>query len=837
MIRSFILATFVFITGLQSTVSAQENGSVQGKVFDATTREPVPLATVYLSKPGAENQIPDGTTIKGNITDFDGFYRLENVPGTYRLNISAVGYIRQTHEITIKPGEILFFDIKLEQNLLELNEVVYSESRNATRLEESTVSISLVKPSMIQSRNFTSADLALDMVSGVSVVDAEPQIRGGSGFSSGLGSRVMILVDDMPLLRGDAGRPMWSFYPMENMSQIEVMKGSGSVLYGSGASNGVINIRTAYPGPKPETKVTFFAGTWNRPMDDYKTPWTGFNPIKTGANFYHSRILKSKNEKVEVDFVVGGQALWDAGFKGGEPIKSQIQNYQNFDTTRENSGEYERSIRMNFNTRFRLKSIEQLQFGLNGNVMYIQESQSFFWQDADTNIYRMSTASLTNFRNSMMYLDPYAIYHGKKGANHILRARLFMGWSDGDVMGTELDTNRLGQDTKAHTIFTEYQFSKNFTETGVLPFVTRNLTFTSGINYSYINSYGGAFANNGSGDSVSTSHNVAIYAQIEKIMWKRLTLTGGARWEYYRLMDYEANRPVFRVGANFRMTQGTYIRASIGQGFRFPTIGERYISVFSGGSGFFANPNLKPEESWSAEVGVKQLFKMGESVLGFIDLVGFWQEYKDYVEFAYVGSAIIPSGFRFFNTGAARIRGLEASFFTNVKFTKQLSLDVSGGYTYALPQTLEPDKAFGYFPNFNNLTGKVDTFAITYNNSVADTNVAKDRILKYRIEHTLKADLQLNWKGFSIGYTARYYSSMRQIDPLFTSKGTPFETLPQFLERQGSGAWVFDARISFEYKKYRLAFIVDNLFNAEYSVRPLGIAPPRLTTVQISMKF
>src|SRR5690606_17390955 len=128
-------------------------------------------------------------------------------------------------------------------------------------------------------------------------------------------------------------------------------------------------------------------------------------------------------------------------------------------------------------------------------------------------------------------------------------------------------------------------------------------------------------------------------------------------------------------------------------------------------------------------------------------------------------------------------------------------------------------------------------FAITYNNSVADTNVAKDRILKYRIEHTLKADLQLNWKGFSIGYTARYYSSMRQIDPLFTSKNTPFETLPQFLERQGSGAWVFDARISFEYKKYRLAFIVDNLFNAEYSVRPLGIAPPRLTTVQISMKF
>ena len=57
----------------------------------------------------------------------------------------------------------------------------------------------------------------VDKLPGVAVVDNEPQIRGGSGFSSGMGSRVLILLDDIPFLRPDAGRPMWSFIPMEGI--------------------------------------------------------------------------------------------------------------------------------------------------------------------------------------------------------------------------------------------------------------------------------------------------------------------------------------------------------------------------------------------------------------------------------------------------------------------------------------------------------------------------------------------------------------------------------------------------------------------------------------------
>ncbi|MCB0783304.1 MAG: TonB-dependent receptor plug domain-containing protein, partial [Flavobacteriales bacterium] len=103
---------------------------------------------------------------------------------------------------------------------------------------------------------------AMDQVPGVVVIDNDPQIRAGSGFSYGAGSRVMMLVDDMPILSGDIGRPSWTFLPIENLEQVEVIKGASSVMHGSAALSGVINVRTAYPRSEPRTRATVFAGMY-----------------------------------------------------------------------------------------------------------------------------------------------------------------------------------------------------------------------------------------------------------------------------------------------------------------------------------------------------------------------------------------------------------------------------------------------------------------------------------------------------------------------------------------------------------------------------------------------
>jgi len=802
---------------LISQVFSQATGSVQGKVRDSKTNEPIPVVTVYVHKPSVnETDTFDDNAMRGTVSDFDGFYRIEIAPGNYNIRFSSVGYVTLDLPVTVVKGEITFMDIKMEENVLQLNEYVYSENKNATKLEESTVSTTLIKPSLIQNRNATSGAAAIDMVPGINVVDAEPQIRGASGFTAGLGSKVLIMIDDVPMLRGDAGRPEWNFLPLENMDQIEVVKGAGSVLYGSGASNGVINIRTAYPKGKPETMITLFSGIYNDPAKSYQTPWKGFNPMKSGANFYHSRIVKF-NEKVEMDFVVGGQFIWDQGFKGGEPLDGGP--LPDFNQNRINQGEYNKGGRINFNTRFRLKNVQGLTFGLNGNFYYAHTSQSYFWEDADSGIFKMGPGTLTNFQNFMYYLDPFVTYISKKNDRITLKARVFQSYSEADVP----------QDSRSTTVYTDIQYNKSLGYLNKWKWLTKDLSFIIGGTMVYTYGAGEVFNKAPTPDRSSVAWNGAGYIQAEKKFFNRLAFVLGGRFEYFKINDKEAFKPIFRSGLNFRVTDGTFLRASIGQGFRFPTIGERYINTFSGGYGFFSNDSLKPESSWNAEFGVKQLFKAGKKFVGFVDVAGFWQLYDNFVEFSAgnwssLGESI---GFKFFNTGRSRIWGVDATIFLQYKIKKDISIDLLAGYTYSMPQTLEPDKTYGYD----------DLGSLSYNKTASDTS---QDILKYRIRHTVKIDLNLDVKNFYFGFTTRYYGPMENIDQFFITldlANLAFEGMDNFMRQQNNGSWVFDARVSYKVKNFKFAFIIDNLLSTTYSVRPLGAAPPRLTTVQVTYKL
>jgi outer membrane receptor protein involved in Fe transport len=809
------LLSILFISGL----SSQTNGSVQGKIYDSKTNEVLPVVTVYISKPLInETDTFDDNSMKGTISDFDGFYRVEIAPGDYTIRFSSVGYNSIEQKITIVAGEIKFLDIKMEENILQLNEFVYSENKNATKLEESTVSTTLIKPSLIQNRNATSGAAAVDMVPGVNIVDAEPQIRGSSGFTAGLGSKVLIMIDDVPMLRGDAGRPEWNFLPLENMDQIEVIKGAGSVLYGSGASNGVINIRTAYPKAKPETMITFFAGVYNDPAKGYQTPWKGFNPIKSGLNFYHSRIVKG--EKIEMDFVVGGQFIWDQGYKGGEPLNGG--SLPDFDQTRINQGEYNKGGRVNFNTRFRLKKVQGLTFGINGNFYYSQNSQSYFWENADSGIYKMAPGSLTNFKVFMYYIDPYITYISKKNDRLTLKARVFQSYSDADVK----------QDSRSTTIYADLQYNKSLGYLKKWKWLTKDLSFITGATMNYTYAAGEVFNKAPTPDQSSTSWNVAAYIQAEKKFFSRLSFVLGGRFEYFKVNDKQAFKPIFRSGLNFRITDGTYLRGSFGQGYRFPTIGERYINTTSGGYGFFSNDSLKPESSWNAEVGIKQLFKIGKKFVGYADVAGFWQLYENFVEFS-AGNWSPPTwnnegiGFKFFNTGKSRIWGVDATIFMQYKIKKDISIDLIGSYTYSMPQTLESGRNYGY-----------DSFgSLNYAKTASDTS---DNILKYRIRHTVKVDLNVDIKNFYFGFTTRYYGPMENIDQFFITldlANLAFDGMYDFMQQQNKGSLLLDARVSYKVKNFKFAFIIDNLLSSTYSVRPMGVAAPRLTTIQVTYRI
>ena len=74
-----------------------------------------------------------------------------------------------------------------------------------------------------------------------------------------------MLVDGFPLLAADLGDIKWDAVPLHQVERVEVIKGAGSALYGTGALGGVINVLTRDPARKPGTRFRLLSGLYSPP--------------------------------------------------------------------------------------------------------------------------------------------------------------------------------------------------------------------------------------------------------------------------------------------------------------------------------------------------------------------------------------------------------------------------------------------------------------------------------------------------------------------------------------------------------------------------------------------
>jgi len=248
----------------------QDRGTVTGAVRDAASGEP--MVAVNISA--------DRRT--GTISGQEGEFSLDLATGDHLIEFYYVGYQRVSREVTLNRGENIQLEIEMAVSSRMLDEVVVTAGKFEQKLSDVTVSLEVLKSHQLSNQNITSLDMILEKTSGISILNGQPSIRGGSGFSYGVGSRVLMLVDDMPMISGDAGDIKWSFMPVENINQVEVIKGASSVLYGSSALNGVINLRTRFPGNDPQTEVTLFGGMFMEPRRK-EMVWWDRNPLFGGG--------------------------------------------------------------------------------------------------------------------------------------------------------------------------------------------------------------------------------------------------------------------------------------------------------------------------------------------------------------------------------------------------------------------------------------------------------------------------------------------------------------------------------------------------------------------------
>lgn len=814
-----ILRLFIFLLFVSNLSQAQEKltGVLKGTVSDKETKEPVIGATIQLLK----------DLSKGSVTDVEGNYVLVLETGKYQLLVNYLGYQKDTIWVEIKENAVTQKNIQLLQSAKNLETVVVSSGKFEQNLEELTVSMEVIKPNLINNKNTTSIETALEQVPGLTIIDNDPQIRGGSGFTFGVGSRVAIVVDGVPLLSGDAGRPEWSYIPVENIEQVEIIKGASSVLYGSSALNGVINIRTAYPRSKPKTSINYSAGQYSIPQSPsenwYKSNGNNSLPAFTNLNLFHSRIIKNN-----LDFVIGANFNVDQGYIGPPPpspylepaikkallIEDSIPTFTNNDMMKKRG-------RVNVNLRYRSKKIEGLNFGINSNFMLNQTNMVFAWLDDSAGIYKGYPGAVFLENQTLFNVDPFVKYTTKHGLSHSLQTRIFH--SDNVI------TNN--QSNKGTMYFGEYQVQRKFKSI--------DLNFTGGVvgNVSYSTSR--LYASSGNPNNKIV--NASGYIQLDKKFWNILNLSGGVRYEYFKMNNLNSVvAPIFRAGANLQITRGTFVRVSYGQGYRYPTITERYITTKAGMFGIFPNPDLLPETSKSFEIGVKQGFKIG-NCKGYLDIAGFYQRYKNTIEYLFGvwDPNVSIVGFKFLNTGDSQVRGVDMSFAaTTPETNKKIGVTALIGYTYIEPVSLSPDSVYARDKSLGGFGQD-----LTYKNSSMDTT---DNVLKYRFKHMFKLDVEFKIYRFSFGVSNKYYSKMQNIDKAF--EGIEILTdgfYPNVYRIKATKYWkshyyisVWDARLSYTInEKQKVSIVCNNIFNEIYSLRPLKIESPRTAAIQYVLTF
>jgi outer membrane receptor protein involved in Fe transport len=891
---------------------------IRGVITDGFTGEPLIGVTVL----NIEDQ-------SGTVTDFDGRFELEVSSTPVRLRFSYVGY--QTEERVIKKT-VKDFHLLMQANNEVLDELVVTAGRFEQRITDVTVSMDVMKSSFLRSQAPTDLSASLQTLPGVEIIDKQPSIRGGGGWTYSVGSRVQVLMDEMTVLSPKTGEINWNNIPMENVEQVEVVKGASSVLYGSSALNGVINVRTKRPGLTPETKVSGYVGIYDN-YKDYK--YTGARlPLYYGAEASHARRVGN------FDLSGAISAFRDEGYK--------VQSYND-------------RIRMNGSMTWHkpMPAEKYMSMGANFNYVANQFGDFFVWRSPKQ---PLNPSPLTNLgrKEHNFNIDPFFNYNDtEKGISHKLRTRFFLAsdnlttpspvistedllkwgltsfdlgkvkgyvdqitnytnsgvplkdalvatfqdvaipvmdedWLGAIKEGINLVQNGLGytgtvaemQDALAYAMnlltdhtptrpdmtynaYVDYQFAKQWNS---------GVRLTTGINWNHVTS----FAN------LTGEHhtdNLAAYIQYDHRIANRLSLSAGMRLEYYRMDTCyaEANiqigkwlcpvRPVFRAGLNWEIYKAGFLRASFGQGYRNPTITEKFARKDIGGVGVYPNHKILPESGFNAEIGYKQLYKFGP-VSGSIDVAAFYTEYRNMIEYQFglfrnsdysminsiddviseaqtiideikttksLSGAGIGIGAQFVNVSHARIYGAEVSTIGKVDIKQDMGLRYSIGYTFIEPEDIDNDK-------------RIEEEK-TYTDPLQMKNKSNDsKYLKYRNKHSFKTTIDYNYKWLTLGVNMAYRSKILAVDYILVDereKAEPDlmdyarkfimgyedgEDLHSYWTNHNTGVFTMDFRCAAKFTEHmELQFIVNNLLNTEYSFRPMALAAPRTFVCRLNI--
>ena len=443
-----------------------------------------------------------------------------------------------------------------------LSEVVVTGTRNETDVRHLPMTVSVVDRPVIEYSNVPSLLPVLTEqvpgffttsrgIMGYGVSDGAAGTISIRGLSGGSG-QVMVLIDGHPQYMGMFGHPISDAYQSLMAERVEVLRGPASVLYGSNAMGGVVNIVTRkMDRDGVRTNINAGYGSWNTVQTELtnRVRYKGFSSIISAS--YN----RTDGHRTDMGFEqYGGYAKLGYDFTDNWRIRADV-NVTHFNAS---------------------------------NPGTVSEPLS----DADQSVTRgMTSLAVENE------------YERTSGALSV-----FYNWGDHHIND--------GYHPSAGEQPLDYRFNSHDDMMGISAYQSvrmfRGNRLTVGVDWYR---FGGSAWNryvsgerNGEREDIAdvVRHEVAGYVDFRQNIGTWLTLDAGVRIDHHSHVGTEW---VPQAGLSFHLPYAIELKASASKGFRYPTIREMYMFPPQ-------NPDLRPERMWTYELALSQKFLKGRLSYG-----------------------------------------------------------------------------------------------------------------------------------------------------------------------------------------------------------------------------
>lgn len=572
-----VLVCFVFAilsASAKTDQSKPSDANIFGHVVDPSG-EHIPFINVIIKN----------TTI-GTTTDETGHYHIKNLPeGEFVMATQGIGYKSSEQRVRIKKGQSIEVNFTIEKDALNLNEIVVTANRSSQQRKDASVIVNTINSQMLETTQSTVLGEGLNFSSGLRYENdcqncgfSQVRINGMEGPYS------QILINSRPIFSGLAGVYGLELIPANMLEQIEIVRGGGSVLYGSNAIAGTINLilkdpkRNSFEAGVSTSLTGIGVSNSNGPKPDYN------------ATFNASLVTDDNKTGIAVFGNMRDRKIFDAngdGFSEIAPMKNTVIGTRIFH-------------RISHRSKL---SVDYFNIREERNGGNMQDHPLHERDVAEAVKHNMNSGALTfeqYFRESDLlsvfasgqYLDRDSYY----GANQSLS----------DYGKTTDKTYNVGAQYKA-------TFSQSFLIGGIEH--TGSYLLDKKLGYP---DYENAVVENG--EIVSIPHvgntivsdqslnTVGAFAQYE-IEWNKFRISAGARIEHYSIDDKQSNAGnksgnVFipRASIMYDIIPELQTRFAFSRGYRAPQIFDEDLHIDTSGSRQVIHkndPDLKQENSTS----------------------------------------------------------------------------------------------------------------------------------------------------------------------------------------------------------------------------------------------